>query len=160
MLSRSAAIAIQLWPLLSVAVCKRTLLMSVLPLALPTVQDQLVGLSVHLSPPAKMMSLVVYESMKWNVVEAFKGTPAAVKTPPPVTELVIQSPTFAAGMLANRSPSIPKPPAGTVTGATPAGGGAASAGWLPKTSKESRTKETRVSNRHPDGELFEFIGIM
>jgi len=75
-LARSAAIAIQLWPLLSVAVCKRTLLMSVLPFALPTVQVQLVGLSVHLSPPEKIMSLPLYWSMKWKVVRAFKGTPA------------------------------------------------------------------------------------
>src|SRR6185503_1158311 len=133
--------------------------MSVLPFALPTVQDQLVGWSVHLSPPAKMMSLVVYESVKWNVVEAFKGTPAAVKTPPPLAELVTQSPTSAAGMLANRSPSMPKPPAGVTRGATPVGGGAASVDWLPKTSKKSRTKETSVSHRHLDGELVEFAGI-
>src|SRR6266699_3569759 len=105
--------------------------MSVFPFALPTVHDQLVGLSVHLSPPPKITSLPSYWSMKWKVVEAFNGAPDRVNTPPPVTELVIQSPTFAAGMLANRSPSIPKPPAGEMTGATPAGGGTASPGWLP-----------------------------
>jgi len=55
---------------------------------------------------------------------------------------------------------MPKPPAGETTGATPAGGGAASADWLPKRRKESRTKETRVPNRHLAGELLEFIGIM
>src|SRR5262245_54165183 len=133
--------------------------MSVLPLALPVVQVQLVGLSVHLSPPEKMMSLVSNGSVKWNVVEAFNGTPAAVNTPPPLAELVIQSPTSAAGVLANRSPSMPKPPDGTTTGATPAGGGAASAGWLPKTSKKSRTKKTTVSHRHLNGGLVEFIDI-
>src|SRR6058998_124633 len=98
--------------------------MSVLPLALPTVQDQLVGLSVHLSPPAKMMSLVSNGSVKWKVVEGLRGTPAAVKTPPPLAELVTQSPTLAPGILANRSPSMAKPPVGEMIGATPPGGGA------------------------------------
>src|SRR5882724_5055232 len=98
--------------------------------------------------------------MKWNVVEAFKGTPARVNTPPPVAELVIQSPTLAAGILASRSPSMPKPPVGEMTGATPAGGGAASPHWLLKTRNESRTKEIRVPPRHLRGELFEFIGIL
>ena len=136
--------------------------MSVLPLAFPTVQDQLVGLSVHLSPPEKIMSLPSYWSMKCSVVAAFKGTPARVKTPPPLIELVIQSPASALGRLANRSPSMLKPPAGTMTGATPAGGGAASAGWLPKTRKarRRRTKETGVSNLHLAGELIECFGIM
>src|SRR5438128_10357209 len=133
--------------------------MSVLPLALPVVHVQMFGSSVHLSPPEKMMSLPLYSSVKCNVVKAFKGTPARVKTPPPLAELVTQSPTFASGMFANRSPSMPKPPAGTVTGATPAGGGTASAGWLPKRRKESRARETRVSSRHLHGELVEFIGI-
>src|SRR2546425_1285130 len=134
--------------------------MSVLPFTLPMVHDQLVGLSVHLSPPAKTRSLPPYWSMKWNVVEAFIGAPDRVKTPPPVSELVIQSPTFAEGMLANRSPSMPKPPVGEMTGATPAGGGAARPDWLPKTRKDSKTKEIRVLTRHLGRELFEFIGIL
>src|SRR5436309_11602126 len=138
---------IHLWPLVSVAVCRRTLLMSVLPLALPMVHDQLVGLSVHLSPPAKIRSLPLYWSMKWKVVEAFSGTPDRVNTPPPVRELVIQSPTPAAGTLANRSPSILKPPAGEMTDATPVGGGAARPGWIPSTRKESRTKQIEISAR-------------
>lgn len=134
--------------------------MSVFPFALPMVHDQLVGLSVHLSPPPKIRSLPLYSSMKWKVVEEFNGTPDWVKTPPPVSELVIQSPTFAVGVLANKSPSMPKPPAGETTGATPAGGGDASPGWLRETRKESKTREIRVLTRHFGGELIEFMGIL
>src|SRR5881394_1957078 len=135
--------------------------MSVLPLALPVVHVQMFGLSVHLSPPEKMMSLLpLYSSVKCNVVKAFKGTPARVKTPPPLAELVTQSPAFAVGMFANRSPSMLKPPAGTLTGATPAGGGTASPDWLPKMRKQSRTKETSGSTRHLRAGLFEFIDIL
>src|SRR3989442_10365974 len=105
--------------------------MSVLPFALPMVHDQLVGLSVHLSPPPKTTSLVLYWSMKWKVVKGFKGAPDRDNTPPPVAELVIQSPIFAAGMFANRSPSMPNPPVRVTTGATPAGGGVARPGWGP-----------------------------
>jgi len=107
-----------------------------------------------------MMSLVLYESMKWNVVVAFNGTPAAVKTPPPVAEFVTQSPTSADGKLANRSPSMPNPPAGERTGATPPGGGAARPGRFPKTRKENRMSDTRVWGRHLRGELSEFSDIM
>src|SRR5256885_15241607 len=135
--------AIHLWPSLSAAVCRRTLLMSVLPLAFPMVHDQFVGLSVHLSPPEKVTSLPSYSSMKWKVVNAFKGTPARVNTPPPVAELVIQSPTLAAGILASRSPSMPKPPVGEEAGATPAGGRAASPHWLLKKRNEKRAKQIR-----------------
>src|SRR5438094_6075799 len=134
--------------------------MSVFPFALPTVHDQLVGLSVHLSPPPKIRSLPLYWSMKWKVVEAFNGAPDWVKTPPPVSELVIQSPTFAAGIFAKRSPSMPRPPVGVTTGATPAGGGDARPGWLPKTRKESRTTETRVSTRQLGAKIFELINIL
>ena len=134
--------------------------MSVFPFALPTVHDQLVGLSVHLSPPPKIRSLPLYWSMKWKVVEAFNGAPDWVKTPPPVSELVIQSPTFAAGIFAKRSPSMPRPPVGEMTGATPAGGGDARPGWLPKTRKESRAKEIKALTRHLGGESVEFIGIL
>jgi hypothetical protein len=52
-----------------------------------------------------------------------------------------------------------KPPAGEMTAATPAGGGAACPGWLPRRRKESSAKETRVSNRPLRGELFESISI-
>ena len=85
--------------------------------------------------------------MKWKVVDEFKGTPDRVNTPPPLRELVIQSPTSAAGTLANRSPSMLKPPAGAMTDATPAGGGAARPGWFPKRSKESRMKQIEISAR-------------
>src|SRR5882724_10597357 len=98
--------------------------------------------------------------MKWKVVPAFKGTPARVNTPPPARELVIQSPTFAAGTLANRSPSILKPPAGEMTGAMPAGGGDARPGWFPKTRKETRTRENEILTRPTGGASFAFKGIV
>src|ERR1043166_727641 len=64
--------------------------------------------------------------MKRNVVVGLRGTPAAFNTPPPVPLVdVSQSPTFATGALAITSPSMLKPPDGTISGATPAGGGEA-----------------------------------
>src|SRR5262245_27749658 len=102
--------------------------MSVLAEDLLVVQVQFVGLSVHLSPPPKVLSLVeLYRSRKWNVLAGFSGFPAASSTTPPEPALVdmSQSPTSAAGVLACRLPSMAKPPAGETSGATPAGGGAA-----------------------------------
>src|SRR6266853_305482 len=117
----------QVCRLLSVATCIKTLLMSVLPgggCLLPVVQVQVLGSSVHcplentLSPPE------LNASIKWKVVFGFKGAPLASRTPAPLT-LGSQSPLAKPAVPATSSPPIPNPPAGTVTGATPVGGGTA-----------------------------------
>src|SRR3974390_417401 len=54
-----------------------------------------------------------------------------------------QSPTPAVGVLAWRSPSMPNPPAGTVTGATPVGGGTACALNPPKRRINRQSKPCR-----------------
>src|SRR6266568_5611988 len=99
-------------------------------------QVQRLGLSSNfLWPPMPDPKLSSKElskrSIKWKVVFVFNGLPPLSKTAPPVpagSELVsiIQSPVFAgvAGVLANRSPSIPNPtPVGGLNGAMPPGSG-------------------------------------
>src|SRR6266404_3452178 len=87
-------------------------------------QFQLVGLSSTLSPPAKLFSAAPKPSMRWKVVVGFKGIPLIVITAPPEPDGPgIQSPVLAPGVLARRSPSIAKPPAGVPVKGVPVGGG-------------------------------------
>src|SRR5689334_22043757 len=105
--------------------CIKTLLISVLADDLPVTHRQVLGLSIHLAL-ANVLSLpLLYKSTKWKVVVGFSGAPVASRTPPAPCWLESQSPPLAAGVLARSSPSMPNPPAGNVTGATPLGGGAA-----------------------------------
>src|SRR5215471_11902148 len=117
--------------------------MSVLLDALAVVHCQILGLSVHLRPPTKVLSLVEpYRSRKWKVVAGLSGLPEASSTAPPEPALVerSQSPAPAAGVLARRSPSMAKPPAGEITGAMPIGGGAACPADANKNSKATVMK--------------------
>src|SRR5438093_2107060 len=72
--------------------------------------------------------------MKWKVLVGFNGVPLVDSTPPPpdAAEFVTQSPMPFAGKFASRSPSMPKPPVGEVTGATPFGGAAHAAASVKK----------------------------
>src|ERR1051325_1465391 len=83
------------------------------------------GLSSTFLPPAKLLSeALLKRSVKENVVVPFTGVPSLFSTKPPLPdEPVTQSPIPLIGVFARRSPSRAKPPAGTVTGAVPAGGG-------------------------------------
>src|SRR5438105_4126109 len=68
--------------------------------------------------------------------------PAAFSTAPPDPAFVesSQSPALALGLLACKSPSIDKPPDGEMKGATPAGGGVASAVILQKSNRLKKTE--------------------
>src|SRR6266487_1141311 len=58
---------------------------------------------------------------------------------------MIQSPTFAVGVPVIRLPSIARPPAGTRSGATPAGGGvAARPGRIPRARRDARRRGIAV----------------
>src|SRR6266498_2811469 len=86
-------------------------------------QLQVLGSSSALLPPAKLSSVLLSKgSMKWKVVVESTGVPSASNTNPPVVEFSTQSPTPLVGMFDKRSPSMPNPPVGMLTGAVPLGG--------------------------------------
>src|SRR5688572_16269046 len=98
--------------------------MSVFVEALPVVQFQVFGLSVHFKPPLKIWSAVLSKaSTKRKDRNGSSGVPAAFKTLRPLPDAMlvfaVQSPMPVNGELARRSPSIPKPPEGGVIGAKP-----------------------------------------
>src|SRR5262245_59723455 len=107
--------------------------MSVLLEALLLVHCQVFGSSVHF-PFWNILSLGELKgSTKRKVVLGFNGAPVASSTPA-VPGPANQSP--APEESATSSPTILNPPAGTVTGATPAGGEAA---WAVKENAAVRT---------------------
>src|SRR6266516_1182341 len=59
--------------------------------------------------------------MKWKVVVESTGVPLVYNTNPPGAEFDTQSPV-PSGVFARRSPSMAKPPAGGLTGASPGSG--------------------------------------
>ena len=162
MLRRSAATITQECPSESPLKWTWALLISVLEDGLPVVHFQEFGSSIHFNPPTKLKSLaLLYGSVKWNVVEELSGRPAASNTAPPLPALVesIQSPALAAGMLANRSPSMLNPPAGCETGATPGGGGEAVTAIAPRTRHRDKGKRRRVARRTYMDALNCFISV-
>src|SRR5207247_1318792 len=74
-------------------------------------------------PGPKLLSEpLLKRSVKWKVSVEFTGLPEASSTAPPLPPLRgIQSPMSAVGELANKSPSMPNPPLGGLTGAVPPG---------------------------------------
>src|SRR5438105_3750862 len=93
-----------------------------------SVQVQEFGLSSTFLPPLKLLSEPAPNwSIKWKVVAPFTGVPFLFITKPPLPDgfsVGIQSPMpLGVGVFASRLPSIPNPPAGTLTGAVPPGGG-------------------------------------
>src|SRR6266516_7970283 len=86
------------------------------------VQPQVLGSSFTLSPPPNTSSVSLsYGSVMWKVVEESTALPSLFSTAPWLPAGPgNQSPDVA---FAFRSPSIPKPPTGGLTGAMPVGGG-------------------------------------
>src|SRR5437870_3466102 len=84
-------------------------------------QFQVLGSSFTLSPPPNTSSSREYGSVMWKVVVESTALPSVFSTAPWLPAGPgNQSPDVA---FAIRSPSIPKPPVGGLTGAMPVGGG-------------------------------------
>src|SRR6266542_52663 len=135
----------------------RALLISCLLLTGLLTQVQQVGLSSAFLQPEmpgpKLLSVPLLKgSTRWKVRVGFNGLPAALSTAVPIPAggdvgRSIQSP-IPDGVLAKRSPSMPNPPVGGLTGAVPPGSGGqfSCAAWLGRPKPKARSQSARSAH--------------